>query len=55
MTPEEPREYLRTIILGAHLELLPAQLREPFVDAVLDRLGPRPTIDYVRLNIDATA
>ena len=25
------------------------------VDAVLDRLGERPTIDYVRLNIDATA
>jgi trans-aconitate 2-methyltransferase len=55
VAPEEPREYLRTIILGAHLERLPEELREPFVDAVLDRLGPRPTIDYVRLNIDATA
>jgi trans-aconitate 2-methyltransferase len=55
VTPEEPREYLRTINLRAHLERLAGDLREPFVDAVLDRLGPRPTIDYVRLNIDATA
>jgi trans-aconitate 2-methyltransferase len=55
VTPEEPRGFLRTINLGAHLERLPADLREPFVDAVLDRLRERPTIDYVRLNIDATA
>jgi trans-aconitate 2-methyltransferase len=55
VTPDEPREYLRTINLGAHLERLSEDLREPFVDAVLDRLGPRPTIDYVRLNIDARA
>jgi trans-aconitate 2-methyltransferase len=51
--PEDPREYLRTINLGAHLERLPPDLHEPFLDAVLARLGERPTIDYVRLNIDA--
>jgi trans-aconitate 2-methyltransferase len=51
--PDEPREYLRTINLGAHLERLPDELHDPFLDAVLARLGERPTIDYVRLNIDA--
>lgn len=55
VTPDEPREYLRNINLGAHLERLPAELHDPYLDAVLARLGERPTIDYVRLNIDATA
>jgi trans-aconitate 2-methyltransferase len=53
--PDDPREYLRTINLGVHLERLPADLHEPFLDAVLERLGDHPTIDYVRLNSDATA
>src|SRR3954468_18267041 len=53
--PGDPREYLRTINLGAHLERLPEELRYPFVDAVLARLGERPVLDYVRLNIDAVA
>jgi trans-aconitate 2-methyltransferase len=53
--PDDPREYLRAINLGVHLERLPADLHEPFLDAVLERLGEHPTIDYVRLNIDATA
>jgi trans-aconitate 2-methyltransferase len=55
VTPDDPREYLRTIVLGAHLDRLPPALREDFLDAALERLGERPTIDYVRLNIDATA
>ena len=55
VTPDDPREYLRTINLGAHLERLPPDLQYPFVDAVLARLGERPTLDYVRLNIDAAA
>jgi trans-aconitate 2-methyltransferase len=53
--PDDPREYLRTINLGAHLDRLPEDLRYPFVDAVLARLGERPVLDYVRLNIDAVA
>src|SRR3954449_11996603 len=53
--PDDPREYLRTINLGAHLDRLPDELRSLFVDAVLARLGERPTLDYVRLNIDAVA
>jgi trans-aconitate 2-methyltransferase len=56
VTPEDPRAYLAEINLGAHLQQLPEELREPFVDAVLERLGGPPvTIGYVRLNLDATA
>jgi trans-aconitate 2-methyltransferase len=47
------REYLRTVVLGAHLERLPAADRDPFVREVADAL-PERTIDYVRLNIVAT-
>ena len=57
-TPIEPgeplREYLRTVILGAHLERLPADRREGFVEAVAANLHDN-VIDYVRLNIDAVA
>ena len=45
-------EFLRTVVLGAHLERLPEGEREPFVEAVAAAL-PDPTIDYVRLNIVA--
>ena len=49
--PGEPFEtYLRTVILGAHLERLPSEERDAFVDEVVARL-PGTTIDYVRLNI----
>ena len=51
--PGEPFEtFLRTVILGAHLDRLPAGERDAFVRAVADRL-PEPVIDYVRLNIVA--
>jgi trans-aconitate 2-methyltransferase len=55
VTPDDAREFLRTIVLGAHLDQLPEALHDAFLDAVLERLGERPAIDYVRLNIDATA
>lgn len=51
--PAEPRAYLRTVCLGPHLERLAADERDRFVDAVLERLGARPQLDYVRLNIVA--
>lgn len=44
--------YLRTVILGAHLERLPEPERDGFVRTVAERL-PAPAIDYVRLNIVA--
>jgi trans-aconitate 2-methyltransferase len=52
--PGEPlRAYLSTVILGAHLERLPADERAAFVARVAARL-PDGVIDYVRLNIVAT-
>ena len=51
--PEHPREFLATIVLGPHVQHLPEQLREPFMDEVLAELGKPVIVDYVRLNIDA--
>jgi trans-aconitate 2-methyltransferase len=49
----EPLEtFLGTVILGAHLERLSENERQPFVKAVAARL-PAPEIDYVRLNVVA--
>ena len=51
--PPEPREYFRTVCLGHHLERLPEHLRDAYTDAVTERIGERPQLDYVRLNIVA--
>jgi trans-aconitate 2-methyltransferase len=49
----EPFEtFLRTVILGPHIERLPAGERDAFVREVATRM-PEPLIDYVRLNIIA--
>lgn len=53
--PEHAREFLATIVLGPHLQHLPEELREPFMDEVMDELGKPVVVDYVRLNIDALA
>jgi trans-aconitate 2-methyltransferase len=53
--PDHPREFLCTIVLGPHVQQLPAELREQFMDDVLDTLGQPVVVDYVRLNIDAVA
>jgi trans-aconitate 2-methyltransferase len=53
--PEHPREFLSTIVLGPHVQHLPEELRDPFMDEVLAALGEPVVVDYVRLNIDATA
>jgi trans-aconitate 2-methyltransferase len=53
--PEHPREFLSDIVLGPHYQHMPAELREPFMDDVLAELGEPVIVDYVRLNIDATA
>lgn len=54
VTPNEPRAYARTVMLGEHLDRLPGALHEAFIDAVLARLAQPLSIAYVRLNIDAT-
>jgi trans-aconitate 2-methyltransferase len=53
--PEHPREFLSTIVLGPHVQRLPEQLRDRFMDDALSVLGEPVVVDYVRLNIDATA
>jgi trans-aconitate 2-methyltransferase len=53
--PEYPREFLSTIVLGPHVQRLPETLRGPFIDDVMAALGEPVVVDYVRLNIDATA
>jgi trans-aconitate 2-methyltransferase len=51
--PGEPFEtYLRTVVLGAHLERLPPDEHDAFVRRVAQGVG-EPLIDYVRLNIVA--
>jgi trans-aconitate 2-methyltransferase len=51
--PEEPRAFIRTVCLGPHLERLPDHLRDAYLDAVSERMGALPELDYVRLNIVA--
>ncbi len=55
VVPPEPTEFARTVCLGAHLESLPAELRDRFVADVLATQGEPLSLDYVRLNIDARA
>ncbi|HEU5142913.1 MAG TPA: methyltransferase domain-containing protein [Solirubrobacterales bacterium] len=53
--PEDPRQFVAVAGLAAHHERLPAELREPFTDAVLASLQGPPTLRYVRLNIEGRA
>jgi trans-aconitate 2-methyltransferase len=50
VAPEDPDTYLRTVVLGSHLERLAPEHHDAFVAAVLDAL-PEPVIHYVRLNV----
>jgi trans-aconitate 2-methyltransferase len=51
--PGEPfATFLRTVVLGDHVDRLPPSERDAFVRAVVDQL-PEPVLDYVRLNITA--
>jgi trans-aconitate 2-methyltransferase len=52
VVPDDPGDYLRTVCLGYHLEQLPEELRDGYVEAVLERADEE--LDYVRLNIVAT-
>jgi trans-aconitate 2-methyltransferase len=51
--PEEPREFLRTVVLHPFLHRLPEDERDGFLEAVIERLGEPVELDYVRLNISA--
>jgi trans-aconitate 2-methyltransferase len=53
--PEQPREFGAVAGMAPHLERLPAEKRDAFIDAVMERLEQPITYRYVRLNIDAVA
>jgi len=53
--PEHPREFLSTIVLGPHVQRLPEELCERFMDEAMAEIGQPVIVDYVRLNIDAAA
>jgi trans-aconitate 2-methyltransferase len=48
--PENLREYLTTVMLGSHLERVPPERHDDFVEAVRAAM-PEPAIEYVRLNL----
>jgi trans-aconitate 2-methyltransferase len=49
------RPFIATVCLVRHLDPLPDDLRERFVDTVMDRLDRPVVLEYVRLNMTATA
>ncbi len=49
----EPRAFVTTVCLVRHLDPLPIELHEPFVDRMMKRAGDPLVLDYVRLNIAA--
>jgi trans-aconitate 2-methyltransferase len=51
----DPRPFVRTVCLVRHLDRLPEARRAEFVDSVLARCEHPFVLDYVRLNITATA
>jgi trans-aconitate 2-methyltransferase len=52
--PDDAREYIAAVGLSAHHERLPAELRDPFTDAVMGQLEEPLVLRYVRLDIAAT-
>jgi trans-aconitate 2-methyltransferase len=51
--PEDPRAFGKASGLAWHIDRLPEDLHEPFLDYVMEQLGEEPTFAYVRLNIEA--
>jgi trans-aconitate 2-methyltransferase len=55
VSPADPLAFIQTVCLVRHLDPLPEELRAPFVESVLERCGEPFALEYVRLNITATA
>jgi trans-aconitate 2-methyltransferase len=55
VVPADPREFMRTLILKPHMDVLPEELHARFMDDVLAATGEPLTLRYVRLNISAIA
>ena len=50
---EDARSFIQTVCLVRHLDLVPAPLKDEFVDAVLGRCADPLVLQYVRLNMTA--
>ncbi len=50
---EEPREWHRTVGVPVQLARLPEELREPYLEAVLEQLPDPGKMRFVRLNVEA--
>jgi trans-aconitate 2-methyltransferase len=50
---DDDRQFMESVILVRHLDPLPPQLRDRFVDEVLGQLSRPVVFDYVRLNLRA--
>lgn len=55
VTLADGRAFAQTVCLVRHLDRLPHRLRPTFVERVLELAGEPLALDYVRLNITATA
>jgi trans-aconitate 2-methyltransferase len=53
VTPADPRAFIQTVCVVRHLDRLPAELKPPFVERVLEAAGEPLVLDYVRLNMTA--
>ena len=53
VAPADARAFVQTVCLVRHLDPLPDELRDPFIDEVLARSGTPLVLDYVRLNMTA--
>jgi trans-aconitate 2-methyltransferase len=50
----EPRSFIATVCLVRHLDPLPPELHDRFINAVLERVDKPVVLDYVRLNMTAS-
>ncbi len=55
VSPGAPRAFIQTVCLVRHLDPLPEQLRDQFIDRVLERCAEPFALEYVRLNMVASA
>jgi trans-aconitate 2-methyltransferase len=51
--PPDPHAFMKASGLNTHLQRLPEELRDEFVDALRDSLPSPVTLHYVRLNVSA--
>lgn len=54
VTPSDPQAFVTSVCLVRHLDPLPLELRDEFVERVLFRSGDPLVLEYVRLNMTAS-